>query len=255
MIREIIDILSKKYPNNTINIWSKADKGKLFCDEAVVAKFDPNLLFLKTTMMEEEDNERFINNVALILSEYIDKFFAKKAKTSKRDHIKTITPGAIKGAIAATISANACAKYLNINIRTLKRLTDAYGIELKLNKAGFGTKKGCTHKGYNIPLDEILNNQHPRYRLKTLKTRLIQEGLLEEKCYRCGFEERRDYDMISPLVVDFIDGDNLNFNIKNIRLICFNCLFILSPPVGGNASVKIREFIEKNKYREEILKH
>lgn len=254
MIREVIDILSKKYPKNRINIWSKDDKGKLFCDDKLVVKFNPSILLLKTSIMEEKDNERFINNVALILSEYIDKFFSKQMRESKTDRIKRITPGDIKTAVSQTISAASCARFLRINIRTLKKLSNAYGIQLKLNKAGFGTNKGNREGGHNIPIEQILSNKHPYYNKKKLKRRLISEGLLEEKCYRCGFEEKRDYDMISPLVMDFVDGDNTNFNIQNLRFICFNCMFIISPPVGGMASAKIREFIERNKYREEVLK-
>ena len=54
-----------------------------------------------------------------------------------------------------------------------------------------------------------------------------------EKCNCCGFEEKRLTDGKVPLVLDFKDGDRKNHKYDNLRMLCFNCSFLLNGNLTG----------------------
>lgn len=54
-----------------------------------------------------------------------------------------------------------------------------------------------------------------------LKRRLISEGILQRKCAWCGRKIWRGLPIL--LELDHIDGDHLNNEIENLRLLCPNC--------------------------------
>ena len=58
-------------------------------------------------------------------------------------------------------------------------------------------------------------------------------GYMLEKCNCCGFEEKRLADGKVPLVLDFIDGDRKNHKYENLRMLCFNCSFLLNGNLTG----------------------
>ena len=58
--------------------------------------------------------------------------------------------------------------------------------------------------------------------------KLLKEFILPQRCSHCGYSEFRKSDMLSPLIVHFIDGDIHNKKPNNLRLFCYNCYFILS---------------------------
>ena len=109
-----------------------------------------------------------------------------------------------------------------------------YGIfeDLK-NPDGNGIRKGYNIKRGKYSLDDILKGQYPDYPVWKLKQRLLNNGYMLEKCNNCGFEEKRLTDGKVPLVLDFIDGDRKNHEYENLRMLCFNCSFL----INGNLSV------------------
>ena len=50
--------------------------------------------------------------------------------------------------------------------------------------------------------------------------------VFEEKCSRCGYKDKRILYHSVPLVLDFIDGDENNQQLYNLRLLCPNCYFL-----------------------------
>ena len=56
---------------------------------------------------------------------------------------------------------------------------------------------------------------------------------MQEKCNSCGFEERRVTDHKVPLVLDFIDGNRKNHKHENLRMLCFNCSFLINGNLTG----------------------
>ena len=57
---------------------------------------------------------------------------------------------------------------------------------------------------------------------------MLKAFILPQRCSHCGFSDKRDSDLLSPLVVHFIDGDTHNKIPSNIRLFCYNCYFLLA---------------------------
>jgi hypothetical protein len=88
---------------------------------------------------------------------------------------------------------------------------------------GQGHLKGKTFvSNKRIPLDQILIQDSERVLRSTFKQRIIEEGLLEEKCATCGLGTIWCGKVI-VLQVDHINGDCLDHRIENLRLLCPNC--------------------------------
>lgn len=68
---------------------------------------------------------------------------------------------------------------------------------------------------------DLLEGNH-KFKSFDLKTRLIDYGILEDKCIICGFNEKRNGAKYSVCHLDHIDGDNTNNIINNLRLLCPN---------------------------------
>jgi hypothetical protein len=136
-------------------------------------------------------------------------------------------------------SASEAARILGVSYNTYKKYAVQYGIfENLINKEGFGISKGV--KGLNMAkIEDILAGKHPNYPLWKLKKRLLLGGYFPEECAVCGFDERRLTDHRVPLIMDFVDGDVHNHKHENIRMLCYNCHFLLV----GNLTGPKREFI------------
>ena len=130
----------------------------------------------------------------------------------------------IENSLKECRSVSAAARFLRIDYRTMKRFADLYGLfEEYKNQEGKGIRKsrnGC------IDLRSILNGQTTIGNKYYLKTLLIREMVFEEKCSRCGFKDKRILSYSVPLVLDFIDGDQENQQLYNLRLLCPNCYFL-----------------------------
>jgi hypothetical protein len=130
-------------------------------------------------------------------------------------------------------SAAEAARLLGVSYNTYKKYAVMYGVfeELK-NPSGAGIKKGSASNGFHS-LDEILDGKHPNYPVWKLKKRLLLNGYLEEKCNNCGFDERRVTDFRVPLILDFIDANRKNYKYDNLRMLCFNCSFLINGNLSG----------------------
>jgi len=102
-------------------------------------------------------------------------------------------------------------------------------VHIKIRKLGLDTSHflGQRHltgkKIYSkrIPLSEVLV-QNSDYNRGTLKKRLIQDKIIEEKCSICGmFPEWNSKRLV--LILDHINGVNNDNRIENLRLLCPNC--------------------------------
>lgn len=158
-----------------------------------------------------------------------------------RGRIKPITKTEIEEAQRNTPSNMAAARYLNVSYDRYRQYAKLYGLfDRHLNQIGIGVDKGVSKRPSSIPLRDILANKHPRYSLPRLKNRLIARKKLEEKCYLCGFNEKRITDSKVPLIINFIDGNRDNYNLSNLNLLCYNCSFL----TNGAPSVAHRYHID-----------
>lgn len=75
-----------------------------------------------------------------------------------------------------------------------------------------------------FPLEDIIyKGLHPNYGTYRLKERLLEEGLLEDKCSRCGWNEKLESTKFTPVELDHIDGNSHNHDFTNLRMLCPNC--------------------------------
>ena len=150
----------------------------------------------------------------------------------------------IEAAMAATNSNAEAARYLRVSYDTYKKYAKMYVkddvslFEMHKNQSGKGISKLNKGEGAKYPLQEILEGDHPTYPPSRLKRRILRECIMEEKCSNCGFEEKRITDYTVPLLLDHIDGDTTNHVESNLRLLCYNCYYLMvKNPCGGNGGM------------------
>ena len=132
------------------------------------------------------------------------------------------------------------ARILGVAYNTYKKWAEKYGIFGNIkNQSGAGIPKGISNSTFKYTLESLMNGEHPQYPLAKFKKRLLEGGYLPEKCMNCGFEERRIMDFKVPLILDFQDGDKTNWQHDNLRMLCFNCSFLMN----GNLNGKKRLYI------------
>jgi hypothetical protein len=139
-----------------------------------------------------------------------------------------IPKGRMEWALEQTLSISAAAKLLRVSYNTFKKYAKFYDLfEQNKNPAGVGIpRRGDT--GFSTArIQDIFAGKHPNYPHYKLQDRLLKNGYLAQECNNCGFEGYRGSDMRSPLLLDFLDRDPKNHELANLRLLCYNCFFIL----------------------------
>ena len=116
------------------------------------------------------------------------------------------------------------ARYLGVSYITYKKYARRLGLwEPKPNTRGKRSLHDPERGKY--PLSEILEGKHPDYPVFRLKDKLIRSRIKLPKCELCGFSEKRVTDGKIPLILNFMDGDQRNHRLENMKLYCYNCTF------------------------------
>lgn len=159
---------------------------------------------------------------------------APKQRTKRGLGARPLLESEIKEIQQKARSAAEAARMLGVSYNTYKKYAKEYGIfeDLK-NPHGIGIRKGTNPGTLAHSLDDILEGKYPDYPVWKLKKRLLNNGYMLEKCNNCGFEERRVTDFRVPLVLDFLDGDRCNHKHENLRMLCFNCSFLINGNLTG----------------------
>ena len=123
------------------------------------------------------------------------------------------------------------AKELNLPFGTFKYRAKKFGL-YNPNQQHKGRTFVDGRKG-STPLNEILEGKHPKYRTARLKERMLQEGLLENKCDSCGLENSWNGKSI-VMELDHINGVNNDHRKSNLRLLCPNCHSLTKTYKGAN---------------------
>ena len=111
-----------------------------------------------------------------------------------------------------------------------------------LEKMGIVYKGNMSQKGYSkfekrIPIEKYLNNEKCISTYK-LKNKLLEYGIKQCKCEKCGLSEWLGVQI--PLELHHIDGDTYNNNIENLEILCPNC-HALTEYYRGRGIKKYRE--------------
>jgi hypothetical protein len=140
----------------------------------------------------------------------------------------------LRYAIENTKSNAEAARFLKVSFTTYKKYAKMYTdretgktlFELHKNQAGHGIRKDMCHAASGpYPIDEILQGKYPNYPAWKVRNRLFALGIFEEKCNSCGYSERRITDDTVPLLMDHLDGDETNYRLENIQMLCLNCYY------------------------------
>ena len=137
-----------------------------------------------------------------------------------------ISKSKVVWAINETQSMRQASQLLGIAYNTFKKYAKLYEVWAPLESAKGISQRGTT--GFKpVELAEIFSGKHPSYSDTKLMHRCFREGYLAEECGNCGYDEYRASDMSKPLMLDYMDDDGTNKNLANLRVLCFNCFFIM----------------------------
>lgn len=106
-------------------------------------------------------------------------------------------------------------KELKCKPETLESYLKKFGVAYKGNKGLRGKKTDPKRLGAIDYATKIYCKSH------TLKLKLIEDGLKDEKCEICQLTSWLGKKI--PLELDHIDGNHFNNEIKNLRILCPNC--------------------------------
>jgi len=84
---------------------------------------------------------------------------------------------------------------------------------------GYAVRRGdLTAKGRKLPLRLLLSKSRCN---KTVKVRLLADGLLANVCSECGISEWRGKPL--SIQMDHVNGDPYDHRLENLRMLCPNC--------------------------------
>jgi hypothetical protein len=132
-------------------------------------------------------------------------------------------------------SEGEAARKLGVSDATYKKYAVMFGIYGRvMNRAGKGVDKSIKNEDSGkYPLNRIFANEFPNYEPHRLRVRCVRSRKLEEKCYKCGFSEKRILDNRVPVLLNFVDGNDKNMALENLELLCYNCYFLyVNNPYG-----------------------
>jgi hypothetical protein len=162
--------------------------------------------------------------------------------------IKSLTKEQILAAMAKTKSNRAASRYLNCSYQHYKKYAKVYRdvdqgetlFDIHKNQCGKGIPK-FLNNGRKLPavLDIIEGRADPSsFNPEKIKYRLVEEGYLEEKCYNCGFNERRVLDYKIPIILHFKDKNKKNYRIENVEFLCYNCYFLFYADIFSEGDLR-----------------
>lgn len=167
-------------------------------------------------------------------------------------------------AIATTDDNKEAARYLNCTYHHFKAYGKIYknedGVSLfDANKKPSGRgKKRLTAKNKDtyLTIKQLINGigKPIKFEASRIKEVLIRECYLEQRCYHCGMDDERMFDLKKPLLVNFKDGNKINYKLENLEFLCYNCYFLYVGDVVTEAEInKMENFIPTEPKLEEKI--
>ena len=166
---------------------------------------------------------------------------------------KILTKEDILRAQKMTRSNMAAARYLHVSYNHYKKYAKMFKndegvnlLEVHKNQEGKGIPKFALKGKDRIPLMDLLEGRVTieHFDAKDIKVRIILEGLIEEKCSKCGFSERRIKDTKVPVILNFKDGNKKNWHLDNLEFLCYNCSFLYAAsPIEEKQAEAMEDYV------------
>ena len=149
---------------------------------------------------------------------------------------RTWTDDDLRRAVAAATSILGVLRELGLKpggsvYPMIRRHIERLGLDTS-HHTGKAWNRGRTGATRVRPLAEILVKDSDYGKSATLRRRLIDAGLVQERCARCGRTEWEGEPM--PLQLDHINGDRHDNRLPNLRLLCPNCHALTDTWCGRN---------------------
>lgn len=170
---------------------------------------------------------------------------------------KILTKEDIERAQTMTRSNMAASRYLHVSYNHYKKYAKMYKneegvtlLEAHMNQEGKGIPKHLTNGGKEPPLMDLIEGRIPieHFDPQKVKFRIIQECLIEEKCNKCGFSERRVIDTKVPLILNHKDGNRKNYHLDNLEFLCYNCSFLYAASaITDQQVVELEGYVDNKK--------
>ena len=166
-----------------------------------------------------------------------------KAGRPKRD----LTENVIRNAMKHTQSNFQAARNLNITIETYRKYAKLYVdqetgknlYELHKNNSGKGIKRVKWNHEISVDkINEIMASESYR--------------AIKMECYICKHHEKRVIDYKQPLMLSFVDGNKHNWQIDNLRMLCYNCHFLYVGDLFSEKQIRSKEDANAPLIKEEI---
>lgn len=141
---------------------------------------------------------------------------------------------AIRDAIKQSTSIREALMRLNLaprggNYKCIKKVIEDFDIDITHFTS---SSIGKTFIERNLPINTYLKYKAPAITTSKLKHKLINEGILERKCYNCNNTEWLGQPI--PLELEHKDGNNQNGTQENLTLLCPNCHALTDTYRGKN---------------------
>jgi len=164
---------------------------------------------------------------------------------------KPLTKEVLLSAMEKTKSVKAMTRYLHCSYPHIKMWMKHYKdeatgktlFELHKNQCGKGIPKHLSshpNRKAEPSLQGIVEGRisAAHFDPQKIKIRLIEQNYLEEKCYKCGFHERRVTDYKMPLFLHFKNGDHNYYHLDNLQMLCYNCYFLFGGEIFSDRDEK-----------------
>lgn len=140
-------------------------------------------------------------------------------------------------------------KISNGNYRTVKKIIDENLIDI----SHFNRKLGYGKNNKKMLLNDILT-ENSNYNSTKLKHRLIEEGVKEHKCEKCGNHKWLD-DLI-PIELHHVNGNCRDNRLNNLQILCPNCHTLTDNYGSKNIKIKreqpLKKILKPKEYNNEL---
>jgi hypothetical protein len=152
---------------------------------------------------------------------------------------KPLTKLQIENAMRYSKSIKAASRYLGCSYQHLKPYMKMFKVDdndpnsptlfdVHKNQQGKGIPKFLPNRRKEPNVKNIIETGtgYESFTPEKIKARLVTENYVKDECYHCGFHDKRVTDYKSPLLLNFKDGNKVNYLLSNLELLCYNCYFL-----------------------------